>query len=278
MAELAKSLTPGPSLHAVKEVQLSGGAVPLPARLFLPSAQPRAVIVYFHGGGWIFGELDEFDPAARHLAKESGCAVLLVRYRLAPENPFPAAVDDALAATRWAASLGIGRALPVIVAGDSAGGNLAAAITHIAREAGDPAISGQILVYPITSADMTSQSYVEFAEWPTLSAAAMSWFWNLYAPDSASRLDVRASPSLAIEYRGLPPALILTAEFDPLRSEGEAYAQKLGQAGVPVTLHRFEGMPHGFFTMVGLFDHSELAIAKAASWLVALLSSQAVRG
>jgi acetyl esterase len=220
--------------------------------------RPRGVIVYYHGGGWVIGGLADFDKLGRLLAHRTGCAVLLVDYRLAPEYRFPTAVDDAWAALRWAdehrAELtGAGRPqaeAPLIVAGDSAGGNLSAIMALRARAAGGPPIALQVLVYPVTDCDLESTSYRDPANQLMVSREAMAWFWDHYAPDPEARLHPDASPLRSANFAGLPPAAILTAEHDVLRDEGELYATRLVKAGVPVRHQRFAGQMHGFFTMV----------------------------
>jgi acetyl esterase len=261
---------PGPELASVRDtrVRVSGGFVPL--RVFTPAARdggrPRGVLVYYHGGGWVLGTLDDFDLLARLLAQRTGCTVLLPGYRLAPEYRFPVAVDDAWAVLRWAdehragltgagdangnGSNGAAAAVPLIVAGDSAGGNLAAVLAHRARTAGGPALALQVLVYPVTDCDLDTISYRDPANQLLLSRDTMTWFWDHYAPDPAARLHPDASPLRASDWSRLPPAAILTAEHDVLRDEGELYATRLMKAGIPVTLKRFAGQVHGFFTMV----------------------------
>jgi acetyl esterase len=234
----------------------------------MPGGAPIALLVYFHGGGWVFGELDDCDSMCRSLAQGSGCALLSVGYRLAPEHPFPAAVDDALAVTAWAHE----RPWPwasrrLIVVGDSAGGNLAAVVSLLMRDAGSRAINGQILIYPVTCADMNFPTFTQFADGPTVGADAMRWFWHHYVADTSKRRDFRAAPLYASNHSGLPPALVITAEYDPLRDEGEAYATALERARVPVQLHRYPSVPHGFFTMTGLIDEAALAIGESAQWV-----------
>jgi acetyl esterase len=224
--------------------------------------------VYYHGGGWVIGGLDDFDKLGRLLAQRTGCTVLLVDYRLAPEYRFPVAADDAWAALRWAdehraeltgtelagtelaAAELAGAGPPLIVAGDSAGGNLSAVVTQRARAAGGPAIALQVLVYPVTDCDMETTSYRDPANQLMLSRDSMTWFWDHYAPAAAARLHPDASPLRAASLAGLPPAVVLTAEHDVLRDEGELYATRLLKAGVPVRHRRFAGQMHGFFTMV----------------------------
>jgi acetyl esterase len=273
---------PGPDMASVRDarIRVSGGFVPV--RVLVPVERPcwpapRGVIVYYHGGGWVLGGLPDFDKLGRQLAQRTGCAVILVDYRLAPEYRFPTAVDDAWAALRWAdehrAELAgpvvsntvvgntvvgntvvgdavVGNAAPLIVAGDSAGGNLSAVMTQRAKAAGGPAIALQVLVYPVTDCDLESTSYLDPANQLIVSRDAMAWFWDHYAPDPQSRVHPDAAPLRSTDLAGLPPAVILTAEHDPLRDEGELYATRLMKAGVQVRHRRFDGQMHGFFTMV----------------------------
>jgi cation diffusion facilitator CzcD-associated flavoprotein CzcO/acetyl esterase/lipase len=221
-------------------------------RLLVPTERCRGVIVYYHGGGWVTGGLDEFDTLARRLAQRIGCAVVLVDYRLAPEHRYPAAVEDAWTALNWTAANVeeiAGSAVPLIVAGDSAGGCLAALVAQRSREAG-PEIALQVLVYPVTDCDLDRDSYLDPDNQLIIGRAAIAWFWDHYAPDYAVRPD--ASPLRAHTLAGLPPAVVLTAEHDVLRDEGEAYAARLAQDGVRVEHRRFDGQMHGFFTLPGL--------------------------
>ena len=263
MAGMRGEQAPGPDMASVRDtrVRASGGFVPV--RVLVPVERPgwpapRGVIVYYHGGGWVIGGLADFDKLGRLLAHRTGCTVLLVDYRLAPEYRFPTAVDDAWAALRWAdehrAELtGAGRPeseAPLIVAGDSAGGNLSAIMALRARAAGGPPIALQVLVYPVTDCDLESTSYRDPANQLMLSRESMVWFWDHYAPDPEARVHPDASPLRSANFAGLPPAVILTAEHDVLRDEGELYATRLVKAGVPVRHQRFAGQMHGFFTMV----------------------------
>jgi acetyl esterase len=259
MAAMRGEQAPGPDMASVRDtrVRASGGFVPV--RVLVPVEPPRGVIVYYHGGGWVIGGLADFDKLGRQLARRTGCAVLLVDYRLAPEYRFPTAVDDAWAALRWAdehraeltgASGREGNRAPLIVAGDSAGGNLSAIMALRARAAGGPPIALQVLVYPVTDCDLESTSYRDPANQLMVSRESMAWFWDHYAPDPEARLHPDASPLRSASFAGLPPAVILTAEHDVLRDEGELYATRLVKAGVPVRHRRFPGQMHGFFTMV----------------------------
>ncbi len=222
----------------------------LPIRVYRPAGEGvKPALVYFHGGGWVIGSLASHDGACRRLAEVSGCVVVAVDYRLAPEHPFPAAFDDSYAATKWvvaeAASLKIDPAR-VGVAGDSAGANLAAAVALKARDEGGPALAVQVLIYPATRFDAETPSMIRNAEGYGLTTAAMRWFSAQYIPDPAMRQSPLASVMNAKSVAGLPQAFVVTAEFDPLCDEGEDYAKRLHDAGVPVRAIRYDGTIHGF--------------------------------
>ncbi len=217
-----------------------------PVRVYGP-ASGGPVVVYFFGGGWTLGCVDTADAIARRLANRVPATVVVPGYRLAPEHPFPAAVEDCYAAVRWAAERFGG---PIAVAGDSAGGNLAAAAALLARDRGGPALAGQALIYPNTDVGAALTP----ADGHPFNATSVAWYWGHYLADPADAADPRASPARASDHRGLPPALVLTAEHDPLRGQGEEYAVALAAAGVPVDQRRYAGTAHGFFTMTGELD------------------------
>ena len=225
---------------------------PIPARLYRPLSGMLPLLVYFHGGGWVVGSVAVSDPFCRALANASGCAVVSVEYRLAPEDRFPAAADDAYAATRWsadhAADLGID-ASRIAVGGSSAGGNLAAVVALMARERGTPSIAFQLLHVPVVDHDFDTPSYRANGAGFGLTLKGMRWFWDLYAPDPKMRDEPYASPLRAKDLSGLPPAHVVTAECDPLRDEGKAYATRLQKAGVAATYVEYPGMVHGFTGM-----------------------------
>jgi acetyl esterase len=253
-----------------------GGDVPL--RLYANEhGGLRPALVYFHGGGFVFGNLDTHDAVCRALAKASGAVVISVDYRLAPEHKFPAAVDDSYAATVWVAAnaekLGID-ARRIAVGGDSAGGNLATVIAMRCRDAGGPTLAAQVLIYPVTDVStFETGSHRELGEGYFLTRAAMEWFTGHYLASADQKRHPEASPLLAPNLRGLPPALVITAEFDPLRDEGEAYAQRLQQAGVPVTVSRYPGMIHGFVSMRGVLAGGRQAIQEAAKFTRSMSAS-----
>ncbi|MFI6737550.1 alpha/beta hydrolase [Nonomuraea sp. NPDC050451] len=253
----------GPEMARVEEavIQAADGGS-FGARVLVPVEDPRALIVYYHGGGWVIGALDEFDTLGRTLAHRTGCTVVLVDYRLAPEHRYPVAARDAYDALCWAAAKEPD--LPIIVAGDSAGGNLSAVVTQRSRDEGGPAIALQVLVYPVTDCDLDNASYTDPANQLMLSRDSMIWFWDHYAPDPATRANPDVSPLRARDLSRLPPAVVLTAEHDVLRDEGEAYARRLREAGVPVLFKRFEGQMHVFFTMVNVLPGSAEAITMVA--------------
>jgi cation diffusion facilitator CzcD-associated flavoprotein CzcO/acetyl esterase/lipase len=253
MAAAGEARPPGPEVGEVSDGVLPGADGDLPYRLYRPAepAGPHPVVVYFHGGGWVLGDLDSDDPLCRDLCARSGAVIVSVNYRHAPEARFPAAADDAFAAVRWAADhaaeLG-GIPGQLAVAGWSAGGNIAAVACQLARDAGGPEISGQLLMTPVTDCDLTRPSYAENGEGYILTSALMHWFWDYYA-DPADRADPRVAP-LRGRLEGLPPACVVAADFDPLRDEGRAYAAALEAAGVPVRLIRARGHTHTSVTMV----------------------------
>jgi acetyl esterase len=248
------------ALARITETSVEGAAGPLRARLHVPREAleaPAPLLIYFHGGGWVVGDLDTHDGSCRLLARETGAVVMAVDYRLAPEHRFPAAVDDALAAFRWAAAnpreLAC-RAGAVAVMGDSAGGTLAAVVCQQARDLGGPMPVAQGLVYPGTDLRMMTRSMDAYAHGFYLTREDIAWFQDQYLPDAQARLDPRASPLLAEDLAGLPPAHIWTAGFDPLRDEGRAYADRLAASGVLARYRCLDDQVHGFFGMGVLPD------------------------
>jgi acetyl esterase len=270
LAEARRQLTPEP-VDQVRDLKIPGPAGEIPVRIYSPQGpSPSPALIYFHGGGWVLGDLESHDHVCRALANSASCVVISVDYRLAPENKFPAAVYDSYAATEWianhAAELGVDRSR-IAVGGDSAGGNLAAVISLIARDKGGPNVVFQLLIYPATDMRMSMPSIDENADGPLLTKAAMDWFVNHYLNHAGDRTDPLTSPLLASNLKGLPPAFIITAECDPLRDEGEAYGLRLEEAGVPVEVQRYAGMPHGFFSFGAALDSGRQAFADATSRL-----------
>jgi acetyl esterase/lipase len=246
--ELARMLPPGEPVAAVNDRVVPGPAQGIPIRIYTPKGQgPFPIIVYFHGGGWVLGDLDTSDSVCRVLANAASSIVVSVNYRHAPEHKFPAAPEDAYAATLWISSNARsfnGDANRLAVSGTSAGGNLAAVTALMARDRGGPAIAFQLLIVPVTNYGFDTGSYRQNAETYGLTLGAMRWFWNHYLESEADGANVYASPLRATDLKGLPRAFVLTAEFDPLRDEGAAYAEKLRAAGVPVNCKCYAGMIH----------------------------------
>ena len=239
----------------VRDREIPGGSGSIAVRIYSPagtSAGPRPVVVFFHGGGFVICDLDSHDGFCRAMCNGIGAVVVSVDYRLAPESPWPAAADDAYAATCWVAQHAPefgGDPDRLLVAGDSSGGNLAAVAALMSRDRGGPAVAGQVLIYPVVEPDFDTESYVEFAEDHFLTRAAMQWYWDQYLPAHRETVPTYAAPVRAEDLGGLPPAVVITAERDPLRYEGEKYAAALADAGVPVQLERVPGMFHGFLTI-----------------------------
>jgi acetyl esterase len=259
-----------PALASVVDTKVPGpGGTVIAIRVYRPTDDPELpVCVYFHGGGWVIGSIESHDASCRELAARSGCAVVSVEYRLSPETPFPGPLDDCVAATEWVAAngaeIGVDGAR-LVVAGDSAGGNLAAAVTLVAKQRGGPAIAGQVLVYPATDHAYGTQSCIDNAEGYMLTLPAMHWFTGHYLGGDLDKVnDPLASPLRADDLRELPPALVITAEFDPLRDEGEAYGAKLEAAGVATTVHRYDGQIHGFVGLFPLLDGGREALGEMA--------------
>ncbi|MEI9930309.1 MAG: alpha/beta hydrolase [Rhizomicrobium sp.] len=251
LAQMEAAAPAGPEIYKVEDVVIPGPAGDVGARLYLPTQTPAAIIVYFHGGGWTLGTLNGYDSILRKLALASDTSVLSIDYRLAPEHIFPAALEDAMAATRWAFAGRHAFAVPgakFLVAGDSAGGNLAAVISQCARGKKDFSISGQILIYPCLDGDIDAPAMKKF-EAPILTRDELSWFYDQYIPNRAQRSDPRFAPIRNHDLGHLPPAYIASAEYDLLRDEGERYAEKLQQAGNHVRSVLYSGMIHGFFAL-----------------------------
>ena len=261
----------------VEDRLIPGPGGDLPVRIYTPEGAAGGAVVFFHGGGWVICNLDTHDTPCRTLANLSSSTLVSVDYRLAPDAKYPAAAEDCYAATRWvsehAAELGID-ASRIAVAGDSAGGNLAAVVAQMARDRGGPALAHQVLVYPVTDHDFGTGSYAEHGDSEDLlSAADMVWYWDHYLESAEQAQEPYAAPLRADDLSGLPPALVITAEYDVLRDEGEAYARSLWSAGVPTTLSRYDGVFHGFFNMAPMLDKATAAQQQAASALRAALGA-----
>ena len=252
-------------VHEMRDVQAGS----IPCRLYRPSAQTDlGLLVFFHGGGWVIGDLNSHDGVCRSLANKSGHAVLAVDYRLAPEHKFPAAFDDCAEALKWAydnaLALGIDNTR-MAVGGDSAGGNLAAAVAL----AEVVPLKFQMLIYPAVDMSMESPSISENANAPILTKSVMAWFVNHYMNSDSDRTNINASPMLASDeqLKRMPPAIVITAQYDPLRDEGEAYGKRLVENGVSATITRYNGAFHGFFNMITILDDAQSAHAQASTLL-----------
>jgi acetyl esterase len=274
--EMIDPLTDHPEVGAVEDRAIPVGGRDVPVRIYRPAEPARAgVAVFFHGGGWVFGDLDSHDGVCRSLTRNSGITTVAVHYRRAPEHPFPAAVDDAVGVVRWLAAHGgeIGvDARPLAVVGDSSGANLSAAVSLVLRDGGDSPVAFQALLYPVTDPAMDTESYRENADDPFLSADEMVWYWAQYG-DGKAPDDPRAALSMASDLRGLPPTYLLTAGFDPLRDEGRAFGEALRQAGVPVRSSEYEDMPHGFLLFAGRLSRAQEGLSEAADAIAAGLEA-----
>jgi acetyl esterase len=258
-------------LAAVENRTIPGPGGPLPVRIYRPEGEaPFPALVYYHGGGWVVCNLDTHDAPCAAIANRTGCVVVSVDYRLAPEHRFPAAVEDAWAALEWVAGhadeIGVDPRR-LAVGGDSAGGTLAAVVARWARERGGPALACQVLVYPVTDADLNTESSLRNADGYALTRDSMAWYWDQYLPAAHARSNPDAAPLRAVDLSGLPPALVITCEYDPLLDEGTAYARRLGEAGVPVTHISEPGMVHGFFRWAAVTDRTSKSYDDVAAAL-----------
>lgn len=256
-----------------RDINIPGPGGDIPATVTTPKGAgngPLGCLIYYHGGGWVLGDRVTLNPTVTRLANQAGCKVVSIDYRLAPEHKFPAPLDDCYATLQWvvanASTLGIDPA-KIAVGGDSAGGNLAAAVALRARDEKGPAIKFQVLVYPVTHHDFGTVSYSDNADGYLLTRTMMDWFWNHYVRDANDSKNPYVSPLLAKDLSGLPDAVVYTAEFDPLRDEGEAYAKRMSEAGVSVAHKRYDGQIHAFWQMGGVFPAAADAIADAAAHL-----------
>ena len=277
-AEIMARFVPMPEYATVRveERMIPAGGREIGVRLYAPPTndRPLPIVVFFHGGGWVVCTLETHDPICRALAMEAGVVVVSVDYRLAPEHKFPAAVDDCVAATEWVLAHATelsGDAKRVMVGGDSAGGTLAAGVALLLRDKGATGVTGQILIYPVTAYyDPPTASYLEMAEGYGLTRRGMMWFWDHYLNDKGEAMDFRAAPLLAGSLRGLPRAFVVTAEYDVLRDEGQAYARRLAEDGVDVTHVLAEGMNHGFMSSATEFPflpQGKDMLRKIAAWI-----------
>jgi acetyl esterase/lipase len=261
-------------IHRFEDRDIDGPGGSIPIRIYTPrglaSGEKLPVLVWFHGGGYVIGDLDTHDSACRALANETDCIVVAVDYRLAPENKFPAAVEDCFAAFKWviknAATINADGAR-VAVGGDSAGGNLATVVSILARNAGLPNIVFQLLIYPVTAPEPETKSHHAFAEGYLLTRKTITWFFTHYIRNVKDTTDFRYAPLEADDLSSLPPALVIVAGYDPLRDEGVEYAEALIHAGNRVRLSNYEGMVHGFYLMGGMVDTSRRAISESAAML-----------
>ncbi len=268
-----RSPAPGEPVERIEERSVPGpDGDAIAVRLYAPADAARLgpALVYFHGGGWVIGNLDTHDNLCRALANRSGARVVSVDYRLAPESPWPAAPEDCYAVVRHLAERGAALGIDgsrLAVGGDSAGGNLAAVVALMARDRSGPALRHQLLLYPVVDHDFDRPSYSENADGYFLTRDAMRWFWDQYVADPARRHEAYASPLRAEKLEGLPAATVLTAEFDPLRDEGEAYAERLRGAGVTTTATRYDGQIHGFVSLLDVFDAGRRAVDQIGATL-----------
>jgi len=267
---------PGEPVARIENRSIAGPGGAVPVRIYTPQdATARApAVVYFHGGGWVIGSPDTHDNLCRAIANRARAVVVSVDYRLAPEHRFPAAAEDCYAAAHWVAGHGAELGVDgerIAVAGDSAGGNLAAVVALMARNLDGPALRQQTLIYPVTDANFETPSYRDNAEGYMLTRDAMRWFWDHYVPDTGRRCDPYAAPLRAEKFGELPRALVVTAEYDPLRDEGEAYAARLRDAGVPTELSRYDGQIHGFVSMFDMLDAGRRAVDQIGAALRAAL-------
>jgi acetyl esterase len=267
---------PSPELPVIRDIEVAGHEGPLRARLYdSKDGPPRPALIYFHGGGFVYGDIESHDSVCRRLAHHGGFRVISVDYRLAPEAPFPAPVDDAIAAIAAiagrAADYGVD-ARRLAVGGDSAGACLATVAARHLRRTGGPALAFQLLIYPVTQASVETESRRKFAEGYFLTTETMAWFDGLYLPNGADRSDERIAPLLTAPPAGLAPALIITAGFDPLRDEGLAYAEALTAAGIDVRYREYPDQIHGFASFTKFSGAAEKAIEDAARTVAAALS------
>ena len=263
--------SPGPEVAKVEDRSIPGPDSDVPVRVYTPEGNgPFPILAWYHGGGWVVGDLESADATARDLCVGGECVVVSVDYRLAPDAKFPGPANDCWAATTWAVENAVsinGDASRLAVGGDSAGGNIAAAMCLMAADQGGPEIVFQLLIYPVTDVDFTTVSYDDNAEGYGLTKVTMEWYWDHYLESMADASNPYAAPLQAKSLAGQPPALVITAEYDPLRDEGETYAKRLSEAGVATTATRYDGVIHGFFNMNAVVDKSQQAVDEASAAL-----------
>ena len=271
IANFAMMQAGAPEPARVEDRTVPGPAGDIPVRVYASEGDNLPVVMYFHGGGWVLGDIDSHDGTCKQLLAELGDAVVVsVHYRLAPEDKYPAAADDCYAAAAWVAEHGaeIGAdGSRMAVAGDSAGGNLSAVVSQMARDKGGPAIAAQVLHVPVTDHNYSYSSYTENAEGKLLTRASMVWFWDHYLPNAEAGQEAYASPIKAADLSGLAPALIQTAELDPLRDEGEAYGAAIEAAGGDVTVRRYDGVVHDPFMMFAVIPTGIECLKEAAAFI-----------
>ena len=271
IANFAAMQAGAPEPARVENRTVPGPAGDIPVRVYAAEGDNLPVVMYFHGGGWVLGDIDSHDGTCKQLLAELGDAVVVsVHYRLAPEDKYPAAADDCYAAAVWVAENGaeIGAdGSRMAVCGDSAGGNLSAVVSQMARDKGGPTIAAQVLHVPVTDHNYSYPSYTENAEGMLLTRASMVWFWDHYLPNPDAGQEAYASPIKAADLSGLAPALIQTAELDPLRDEGEAYGAAIEAAGGDVTVHRYDGVVHDPFMMFAIIPTGIECLKEAAAFI-----------
>ena len=265
-----RPVNPELAVNDTRDTTVPGTLGEIPVRIYTPQADgPHGVLVYFHGGGWVIGDVDTCDSVCQEICTLANLIVVSVDYRMAPEDVYPAAVTDSYDVVAWVASSTAELASngKIGVAGESAGGNLSAVVAQKARDENGPTIDFQCLLYPVTDIDMTRQSYADNGSGYILETEAMNWFWDTYCPDKGRRTEAYATPLNAASLAGLPPALVITAEFDPLRDEGKAYADALTAAGNTAEYLCCDGMVHDFFAMAALFPSARTGFLHAVEAL-----------
>lgn len=268
----------GPELAEVRDVTIPVSDAKISARIYEPTAEETlGTIVFLHGGGWVVDSIEAHDASCRVLSKASGCRLVAVDYRVAPEHPFPTPLNDCFDALNWVSeNLAGGGGL--VIAGDSAGGNLAAACAIRARDEGGPEIALQVLLYPVTGRNFETESYSRYAEGYIVGRDEMVWFWEQYLPQSEGEIPQLASPMNATDLSGLAPAYIVVAEYDPLRDDGLGYAERLEEAGVPVTLEHHDDQMHGFGVMIGVLSIAEPSMVHAGEVVATALRDGSADG